>query len=62
MKNKYKFEPFCMAFFIQERLDSLAQRNLWTFKGLFGLQTALGQNRGLRFGYMTLKRGSFFTP
>jgi len=25
----------------------------------FGLQTAIGQNRGLSFGYMSLKRGSF---
>ena len=38
----------------------MAQRLLLLPKDLYGLQTALGQNRGLRLGSMGLKRGSSF--
>ena len=38
----------------------VAQRHLWTSKSLYGLQTALGQNMGLRLGSTGLKRGFSF--
>jgi len=50
MKPKCNLELFIWLFFYPEKTEFVAQRFLWMSKGLFGLQTALRQNRRLRLG------------
>jgi hypothetical protein len=55
MKPKYNLDPFYMAVSYTGKTGFMAQRLLRASKGLSGLQTALGENRGLRLGSVGLK-------
>jgi hypothetical protein len=60
MKPKYNLELFYMAIFLSSE-DWIHGLKALTDVQEFGLQTALGQNRGLRLGSMVQKEALLFS-